>query len=68
MVHMCPICGQYLERHEGTYTYTWPEGSAQNESQFENAVWESCSRCGEEFLTGELVERIELSAGCWHKK
>ncbi len=59
MSNPCPICGHQLERQEGTYTFTWPEGASQQESHFENAVWERCAYCGEDYLPDELVERIE---------
>lgn len=59
MAGACPICGHQLEWHEGTYVYSWPEGTGRRESRFADAEWETCGHCDEEFLTGELVERIE---------
>ena len=59
MVNACPACGQQLEMHEGTYVYRWTHGAEQRMSPFANAKWETCSNCGEEFLSGELVSRIE---------
>jgi HTH-type transcriptional regulator/antitoxin MqsA len=59
MTRACPICGQIMKQHTGTYTYVWPEGSSLAESHFDNADWETCEQCDEEYLSGELVSRIE---------
>lgn len=56
----CPLCGNpTLERKEGEYRFEPPPNVPGGAMVIPDAIWNACTRCGEEILPDELTQAIE---------